>query len=51
VTTEAASHKALVPAVFIAKPAAGEHTLSVADGPATNTDANDYFNVTVVELP
>jgi hypothetical protein len=50
VTAESLSHKMLVPTVLLAQPAAGTHTLTVAAAAGTNTDGNDTFNVTVIEL-
>lgn len=51
-TNEAGSHK-----TFSSNPrivtgiSAGTHTLSLVALPNTRTDANDFFNVTVLELP
>ena len=51
-TNEAGSHKA-----FVANPlvvtglAAGPHTLALAARPGTGIDLNDFFSVTILELP
>ena len=50
VTVEPSSHKALVPTLFVASAPAGMHELTLVAGPATNTDLNDYFDATVMEL-
>ena len=50
VTAEASSHKTLVPTVLLAQPAAGMHTLALTAATGTNTDFNDSFNVSVIEL-
>lgn len=55
-TNEAASHKTLPSRSFIVQQGVGigvgggVHTLTLSAQPDTVTDANDYFNVTVLEL-
>jgi hypothetical protein len=53
-TNETGSHKALVTREFRADAIAGDHTVTLLPGTGTaetTFDGNDYFNVTVVELP
>jgi hypothetical protein len=52
-TNEAASHKSFVGTpIVITSIGAGNHTLSVYRmNPDTQTDGNDFFDVTVLELP
>lgn len=49
---EGNSHKAL-PSIFafIPRPPAAQHTISLVPHSGTETDQNDQFNVTVIELP
>jgi hypothetical protein len=49
-SVETFSHKMLVPAVLLAQPSAGTHTLTIATATGTSTDQNDRFNATVIEL-
>jgi hypothetical protein len=50
-TNEPASHKAFPSRTFVVPAvAAGSHTITLAAVAGTNTDLNDYFSVTVVEL-
>jgi len=50
-TNEPLSHKALPVRTFVVDSiAAGQHTLAVTAQIDTITDANDYFNATVMEL-
>lgn len=50
-TNEAASHKALIPlSLQLPQLAAGTHTVSLAAGPGTNADGNDFFDVPVTEF-
>lgn len=50
-TNETSSHKSFVPVLLVEGIAAGTHTLTLDPFTGTNTDANDYFNVTIVEMP
>jgi hypothetical protein len=51
-TNETSSHKAFTTNVLVqGNVAAGNHTLSLFVLTNTTTDANDWFNVTVLELP
>lgn len=51
-TNEALSHKAFTTsAVVVIQIAAGQHNLLVRTMPNTVTDFNDFFTVTILELP
>jgi hypothetical protein len=51
-TTETLSHKPFVAnALVVTGIAAGSHTVTLSVRAATFTDGNDYFSVTVFELP
>jgi hypothetical protein len=51
-TNEASSHKAFVAsALVVAGVPAGAHQLSLSADANTHTDGNDFFSVTIVELP
>ncbi len=51
-TNELSSHKAFTTNILVqANIAAGTHTINLFALVNTNTDANDWFNVTVLELP
>lgn len=51
-TNEANSHKAFTAnALLVGGIAAGTHTVGLASWNNTTTDGNDFFNVTVLELP
>ena len=51
-TNEQSSHKAFnTNIVVLPNVAAGNHNITLAALPGTNTDGNDWFNVTVLELP
>jgi hypothetical protein len=51
-TNESASHKAFTTNIHVqANVAAGNHTITLAVIQDTITDVNDWFNVTVLELP
>jgi len=51
-TNEASSHKAFVAnPLVVAGIAAGLHTITLVSWNSTSTDVNDFFNVTVLELP
>lgn len=49
-TNEANSHKALVPGFAVMQPAAGAHSGDIIQVAGTS-DATDYFNVALIELP
>jgi hypothetical protein len=49
---EPGSHKAFTTNILVqANIAAGNHSIDLVALPGTSTDANDWFNVTVLELP
>ncbi|MDD5091461.1 MAG: hypothetical protein PHQ23_11170 [Candidatus Wallbacteria bacterium] len=51
-TNEASSHRAFTTNPIVATGiAAGNHTITVASWNGTASDANDFYNVTVLELP
>jgi hypothetical protein len=51
-TNEPGSHKVFnCNALVVRKVAAGSHTITLSALAGTNTDVNDWFNVTVLELP
>lgn len=51
-SNEPDSHKALASnPIVVSNLPAGSHTLKLVDLPFTRTDQNDYFSVTVLELP
>jgi hypothetical protein len=51
-TNEVGSHKAFTAnALFLQGISAGQHTLNLVAMPNTVTDNNDFFNVTILELP
>ena len=51
-TNELQSHKAFTTNIHVtANVAAGNHTIALAVLPDTITDVNDWFNVTVLEMP
>jgi hypothetical protein len=49
--SEASSHRAFVSNALVTHPAAGSHTFSLAALAGTSTDSNDFFSLTVLELP
>ncbi len=51
-TNEGASHKAFVAnALGVGGIAAGSHTITLSVLGGTTTDGNDFFDLTVIELP
>jgi hypothetical protein len=50
-TNEAGSHKTLIPSSWPVKVPAGTHTITIIPWSNTTSDGNDYFFVTVLELP
>lgn len=51
-TNETGSHKAFTAnALLVSGVAAGSHTAGLIAWNNTTTDGNDFFNVTVLELP
>lgn len=51
-TNELSSHKAFTTNFLVqGNVAAGDHTLSLFALMNTNSDSNDWFNVTILELP
>jgi hypothetical protein len=51
-TKEKDSHKAFTTNILVqAGVAAGAHNITLVALAGTNTDVNDWFNVTVLELP
>jgi len=51
-TNEVSSHKAFTTNILVqGNVAAGNHTITLQPLVGTNTDGNDWFNVTVLELP
>lgn len=50
-TNEPSSHKSFVPVLLVEGIAAGAHTLTLEALPPTISDSNDFFNVTIVEMP
>jgi hypothetical protein len=45
---EAGSHRALIPVLIPAQLSIGEHKLALTARPNTDTDFNDYFNLTLL---
>jgi hypothetical protein len=50
-TNEGSSHKTFVPVLLVEGVAAGAHTLTLEALSPTLSDGNDFFNVTIVEMP
>jgi hypothetical protein len=50
-TNEVGSHKTFIPSAYPVKVPAGTHTITIVPWGSTQSDGNDYFFVSVLELP